>query len=139
MVIARVLGGADLLAQVADPWYLERCFYHLYPELVLGRADRERGPDGTDKLLFRDALDLLGKTPAFFEHVVRPRLDGGLGRVQDLLAAHFDGADPYADGIAANLARCALIVADDGRRHLRGVPVTTTRNLAPIYASAPAR
>ena len=44
-MLGRMLGSADLLGQVADRFYLERCYYHLYPELVLGGKPDPFWPD----------------------------------------------------------------------------------------------
>lgn len=139
IVLGRMLGSADLLSQVADRWYLERCYYHLYPELALGGGDRVRTPDGREQLLFSDAFDLLQKTPSFYENVVRKRLDHDFDNVARYLAVHFRGRDPYAEAIRRNLDRFDQVVADGARDHLRHVPLTTTDNLAAIYQAPPSR
>lgn len=115
--LGRMLGTADLVCQVADPLYVERCFHHLYGELVAGG-----GP-----LPFRDARDLVAQTPAFHAHVVAPRLAGELGDAARFLRAHFGGHDPYAEGAAANVRRCERIVAQDAWDEIGAVPPTTTR------------
>jgi len=137
VTIGRMLGSADLLCQVADRRYLERCYHHLYPELVVGGGDRARNADGTDKLLFRDARDLLAHTPAFHEHVVGPRLARDFANVARHLATHFGGADPYAASMQDNLERCRRIVAGNRWDLLAGPPPTTTRELDPVYRLAP--
>jgi hypothetical protein len=135
--LGRMLGSADLLSQMADRCYPERCFYHLYPELVAGGGDRVRTPDGQEQLLYRDAFDLLSKTPKFYENLVCKRLDQSFQRVARHLAAHFAGADPYAEAIHGNLDRIARIVAGGRSSDLPPEPVTTTRNLAAIYRARP--
>jgi hypothetical protein len=131
--IGCMIGSADLLCQMADARYLERCFHHLYPELVLGGGDRRKLPDGSDDMLFPSARDVVLRTPAFYDAVVRPRLEHGLGNVARHLAAHFDGPDPYAAAIRANLDRCAQFA--DGHRwdQLGPPPPTTTTRLDPVY------
>jgi hypothetical protein len=137
VTLGQMLGSADLLSQVADRHYLERCYFHLYPELVEGGCDRVRTPDGGEQLLFRDAFDLIVKTPGFYEHVVRRRFDHDFEHVARHLAAHFAGADPYADAIGRNLDRAARMI-DAGRPDEPWrEPPTTTRDLAPIYRSPP--
>jgi len=133
VALGRMLGSADLVSQVSDRSYLERCYYHLYPELVLSGYDRARAADGEERVLYRDALDLLRKTPAFYRDVVTKRLREDFGGIAASLATHFGGNDPYAGAIDANLDRCARIIADGGTRLLGPEPVTTTRDLAPIY------
>jgi hypothetical protein len=131
-----MLGSADLLSQFADRHYLERCYFHLYPELVLGGGDRVRTADGDERLLFRDAFDLVAKTPGFHEHVARKRFEHDFGRVAGDLAAHFAGADPYAEAIARNLERAARMIDAGGPEDPWVEPPTTTRDLAPVYRSA---
>jgi len=136
IALGRMLGSADLLSQFADHRYLERCYYHLYPELVQGGCDRVRPPEGGEQLLFRDAFDLIVKTPGFYAHVVRPRFDRQFDGVTRHLAAYFAGSDPYTAAIGRNLDRVARMI-DAGRLDDPWLePPTTTRDLAPIYRSA---
>ena len=139
VTLGRMLGSADLVSQMADPCYLERCYYHLYPELVLAGKDRLRAADGNEQLLYRDALDLLRHTPRFYEGVVRQRLDRDFGRMSRYLDVHFAGDDPYAAAIRRNLDRSVRIVADAGLGLLQAEPITTTGNLAAIYHAPPPR
>jgi len=137
VVLGQMLGSADLLSQISDHWYLERCYYHLYPELVLGGGDRVRTPDGREQLLYRDAFDLLSKTPRFYENIVCKRLNQDFQQVARYLAAHFGGTDPYAEAIQRNLDRFARMVADGPFGLLQPEPLTTTLNLAAIYHIPP--
>lgn len=116
VTIGRMLGTADLVCQVADPLYVERCFHHLYGELVASGAP----------LPFRDARDLVAQTPAFHAKVVAPRLVRDLGDATRFLRAHFGGRDPYAEGAAANLRRCERIVAESAWDDIGAPPPTTT-------------
>jgi hypothetical protein len=136
ILLGQMLGSADLLSQMSDRWYLERCYYHLYPELVLGGGDRVRTPDGQERLLYRDAFDLLSKTPRFYENIVCKRLDQDFQQVARYLAVHFAGTDPYAEAIQRNLERCARLVAG-GLAGPLPEPITTTRKLAAIYHAPP--
>jgi hypothetical protein len=137
IILGRMLGSADLLSQISDRWYLERCYYHLYPELVLGGGDRTRTPDGREQLLFSDAFDLLRKTPRFYENVVCKRLDQDFHKVTRYLAVYFAGTDPYAEAIRRNLDRFARVVADGALGPLQCEPLTTTSNLPAIYHFPP--
>ena len=139
ITLGQMLGSADLLSQISDRWYLERCYYHLYPELVLGGCDRMRAPDGQEQLLYRDALDLLSKTPRFYENIVCKRLDQDYQQVARHLAVHFAGADPYAEAIHCNLDRFARVIAEGPFGLVQLEPITTTRNLAAIYHAPPPR
>jgi len=137
ITLGQMLGSADLLSQVSDRWYLERCYFHLYPELVLGGSDRVRTADGQEQLLYRDAFDLLSKTPKFYENIVCKRLNQDFQQVTRHLTAHFAGADPYAAAIHCNLDRFARAVAEGPDSLLEREPITTTRNLAAIYHARP--
>ena len=137
VILGQMLGSADLLSQISDRSYPERCYYHLYPELVLGGGDRVRTPDGREQLLYRDAFDLLSKTPRFYENIVRTRLDQEFQKVARYLAVHFAGTDPYAEAIHRNLDRFARIVAEGPFGLLQREPSTTTGNLAAIYHAPP--
>jgi hypothetical protein len=137
IAIGRMLGSADLLCQMADRHYLERCYHHLYPELVIGGGDRCIVANGRQKILFRDARDLVAHTPGFYANVARPRLENDFANVARHLAAHFGGADPYARSTRDNLERCAAIVCDNRWDLLDGSPMTTTRELDPRYRAEP--
>ena len=139
ITLGQMLGSADLLSQISDRWYLERCYYHLYPELVLGGGDRVRTADGREQLLYRDAFDLLSKTPRFYENIVCKRLDRDYQQVARHLAVHFAGADPYAEAIHCNLDRFARVIAEGPFGLVQREPFTTTRNLAAIYHAPPPR
>jgi hypothetical protein len=132
ITIGRMLGSADLVCQLADPRYLERCYHHLYPELVLGAGDASR------RFVVEDAREMLARTPGFLRDVALPRLREGFGFVARHLAAHFGGSDPYAASTRDNLARCERIVAERRFDLLGGPPPTTTRDLDPIYAAGEA-
>lgn len=137
ITLGQMLGSADMLSQIADRWYPERCFYHLYPELVLGGCDRVRTSDGQEQLLYRDAFDLVSKAPKFYENIVCKRLNQDFQQVARHLAVHFGGADPYAAAIRCNLDRFARMVAEGPFGHLQREPITTTRNLDAIYHAPP--
>ena len=122
-----------LISQIADRHYVERCYFHLYPEFVLGGVDRLRSADGKETILYADAGDLLRRTPAFYQHIVSKRLDIDFGRVYRFLGHHFAGANPYAESVEHNLRHLSAVLGPDGLRHLRSEPLSTTVNLAPIY------
>jgi len=133
VTIGHILGSADLICQAADVRYLERCYHHLYPELVLGGGDRRTTPDGREEVLFQSARDLLARTPAFHDTVMLPRLRKGLGNVMRYLEAHFRGPDPYEASMRANQDRCARIVKGDRWDLLGGPPPTTSHGLDPAF------
>jgi hypothetical protein len=133
VTLGRMLGSADLLCQVSDLCYPERCYYHLYPELVLAGCDRLRDATGREQLLYGNAFELLRNTPRFYEQVVRKRLDHHFQHLDRCLASHFGGSDPYEVAIRANLDRVARLIAEERVELLDRDPVTTTRDLADVY------
>src|SRR4030095_9601415 len=79
--VGLMLGTADIIAQMADRCYLEKCRDRLYPEFVLGRIPA-----------FASAEDLVMKTPRFYEGACK-RLDEKLGRSYEYAARHFGGVN----------------------------------------------
>ncbi|HZN85644.1 MAG TPA: hypothetical protein VFB53_02560 [Burkholderiales bacterium] len=105
--IGQMLGSADILAQMSDRCYLEKCRDRLYPEFVAG---------GVARALYRSALELVRRTPAFF-HNAAQRLDLQLARAHEYAARHFGGQNLYLEEIHKNV-RHARLVADSGRDEL---------------------
>ena len=50
--VGHMLGTADIIAQMADRCYLEKCRDRLYPEFVLGGLTKKRLPGGRTQILF---------------------------------------------------------------------------------------
>ena len=69
-IVGHLLGTADLVAQLADRCYLEKCRDRLYPEFVLGGVAIDDRPQG--KVLYHSAHDLLGKTLSFYQTARAP-------------------------------------------------------------------
>jgi hypothetical protein len=65
-LIGNMLGSADIIAQMSDRCYLEKCYTRLYPEFVLGGVDRRTRVDGGEEVVFASAEDLVLRTPQFY-------------------------------------------------------------------------
>lgn len=115
-VIARMLGSADLISQLADRYYLERCRDCLYAEFVLAGLDRSTDAAGHEEVLYRDGEDLLLQTPAFYDKVIRKRLEKDFGNLQQVLDHHFGAVNPYAESMARNLAYLRRLIAENRLR-----------------------
>jgi len=63
--LGMMMGTADLLAQMSDRCYLEKCRDRLYPEFIASGMASPEAPGGG----YASPSDLLSKTPFFFEHV----------------------------------------------------------------------
>jgi len=88
--LGMMLGTADIIAQMSDRCYLEKCRDRLYPEFVLGRIPA-----------FSSATDLVMKTPRFYEGACK-RLEDSLGRSYEHAARHFGGPNLYLDAMRKN-------------------------------------
>jgi len=113
--IGQMLGTADILAQMSDRCYLEKCRDRLYPEFVAGGVARTR---------IRSAAELVRATPGFFLRATR-RLDLQLARAYQYAERHFGGQNLYLEEIHKNV-RHARLVADAERDDLlRRTPPAT--------------
>ena len=115
--LGELLGTADIVAQMSDRCYLEKCRDRLYPEFVLGALGAPRAAVALPN--FASGADLVAKTPTFYEHAVR-RLNMQLGRAYEFAAWHFGGANLYIDAMRRNAAYAA-----DGAAVLRRKPPYT--------------
>jgi len=69
-ILGYLVGSADLLAQMADRCYLEKCRDRLYPEFVLGEMTSMVKEDGSEEILFHSPEELLKKTPSFYQYIL---------------------------------------------------------------------
>lgn len=122
LTVAQILGTADLLAQLADRDYLEKCYHHLYAEFVVAGLARPPDQPADRDYAYDSPADLLRSTPAFIAQVVRPRLDHDFARCHAYLASHFGGNDPYMASIASNLQHLDAMIARDDFSRLRRRP-----------------
>jgi hypothetical protein len=98
-----IIGTSDLIAQMADRQYIEKCRDFLYWEFVWAGIAREAQPDGREIVRYASATDLVIKTPGFYQYLARPRLDKRLQGVERYAAAHLDGRNLYQEEIARNM------------------------------------
>jgi hypothetical protein len=98
-----LVGTADLIGQMSDRLYLEKCREFLYPEFVWGHIARETLADGREIVRYASPDDLMLKTPGFYEYVARARIDKKLGGVDRYAEAHFDGPSLYQTEIDRNM------------------------------------
>lgn len=103
-ILGCMVGTADLIGQMSDRMYLEKCRDFLYREFVVGGIAREKLPDGREVVRYSSPEDLIYKTPGFCEYVAKDRIHRKLGGVDRFAEAHFDGANLYEAEIDHNLA-----------------------------------
>ena len=123
-LIGNLLGSADILAQMADRCYLEKCYDRLYPEFVRGGIARRRNHDGSEEILFASAADLIFKTPRFYQGANK-RLNGDLGGSYSVVERHFGGQNVYFDEIEKNINHARAIAVEGDISMLRRRPAIT--------------
>jgi hypothetical protein len=99
-----LVGTADLIGQMSDRMYLEKCRAFLYREFVWANIARETLSDGREVVRYSSPEDLIIKTPGFYEYVARTRMERKLGGVDRFAAAHFDGPNLYQSEIDRNMS-----------------------------------
>jgi hypothetical protein len=117
-----MLGTADLIAQMADRCYLEKCRDRLYPEFVLGGIAAAPGSDGTLQVRYSSGLDLLRQTPRFVRETRAVRLNGEFEHAYRFLEPLFEGKNPYLEAIDRNLDYLQRILRVERWRLLRRNP-----------------
>lgn len=124
--LGRLLGTADLVAQMSDRCYLEKCRDRLYTEFVLGglAVHRERG--GETQVQYQSGEDLLKQTPEFYQTISRQRLDGEFKSAYRYFERWFDGKNPYLSSIRKNLEYLEEILRDGDWSRLRRTPPVFT-------------
>ncbi len=137
-VLGHILGTADLIAQMSDRCYLEKCRDRLYPEFVLAGVAVSRDETGP-RVRFGSGLDVLRNTPTFIADIRRTHLDGEFGSVYRHLSMLFNGRNPYMDAIEAHMAYLDEVLRTERWPMLRRDPpvftseknaVQTSRSLA---------
>jgi hypothetical protein len=101
--LGHLVGTADLLGQMSDRMYLEKCREFLYREFVWGRIARETLADGREIVRYASPEDLMLKTPGFYEYVARQRIEKKLGGADRYAEAYFDGPSLYQTEIDHNM------------------------------------
>jgi len=118
-LLGYMVGTADLIAQMSDRVYLEKCRDFLYEEFVWGGIAREKLLDGREVVNYRSAEDLIRKTPDYYQRVARKRIDEQLGAVDRYAGAHFDGANLYQTAIGHTMVFLRHIVEQNDLSQLR--------------------
>lgn len=95
--LASIVASADLMSQLSDRYYLEKCRDFLFVEFcAIGLAGR------TDTI-YPDRETLLAKTPDFFTWVINQRLEEEYRGVHRLIEVHTGGGNPWREAINRNM------------------------------------
>ncbi|MDB5810084.1 MAG: hypothetical protein JWN94_2206 [Betaproteobacteria bacterium] len=120
-VIGNLLGTADILGQMADRCYLEKCHDRLFPEFELGGIARRRDKGGDETVVFASAADLIGKTPDFYETAAQ-RLDFVLEAAYRYAEPHFGGHNYYVTAVEQNISYARKLAPAADKARLRRRP-----------------
>jgi len=127
--LGHMIGTADMIAQMSDRCYLEKCRDRLYAEFVLGGVALPIAANGGRQVKYASGLDLLRQTPEFVAEVRAKRLDGEFGAAYRYLEPLFAGRNPYVEAIDRNVDYLRQILRSENWRLLRRNP--------PIFAALP--
>jgi hypothetical protein len=122
--IGHMLGTADIIAQMSDRCYLEKCRDRLYPEFVLGGLAKRKLPSGKTQILFSSGDDLVHKTPGFYMNAAK-RLDLQLARAYEYAERHFKGQNLYLEEMQKNVRYAQAIADAPNTEMLRRAPPST--------------
>lgn len=126
ITVGHLLGTADMIAQMADRCYLEKCRDRLYAEFVLGGVALGFN-DGNPRVKYASGLDLLRQTPEFVMDVRSKRLDGEFQGAYRYLEILYGGRNPYMEAIERNVQFLRQVLRSENWQLLRRRP--------PIFAA----
>lgn len=117
--LGALVGSADVMAQMADCAYLEKCRDRLYCEFVLGGIAREVDARGTEQVRYASPADLLKQTPDFIRNTVEARLEGLFHGLYRYAAVHFGGPNLYMEAVQRNRRHLECLLAKNDERLLQ--------------------
>ncbi len=101
------LATADYLGQLSDPNYPDK-LGELFREF---RESDEFSNVPPENRVFKSLNDLIRRTPGFWTHFVRPKLENDFQRVYRFLARPYpEGRNPYLEAVEVNLARIVRLI-----------------------------
>lgn len=130
--LGAILGTADLIAQMADRCYLEKCRDRLYPEFVLGGVAAATDSDGALQIRYSSGVDLLRHTPQFVRETRAQRLDEEFGQAYRYLEPLFGGRNPYLEAIDRNIGYLNRVLRGERWPMLRRKPPLFTAGADPL-------
>lgn len=130
--LGHLLGTADLIAQMADRCYLEKCRDRLYPEFVLGGVALPVAESGWRAVKYASGLDLLRQTPEFMAETRRKRLEQAFGGAYRYLERLFDGRNPYMEAIERNAEFLKQVLRSESWQLLRRNPPVFVEPAEPL-------
>jgi len=126
IAVGHLLGTADMIAQMADRCYLEKCRDRLYAEFVLGGVALPFS-EGYPQVKYASGLDLLRQTPEFVNDVRAQRLERDFRGAYRWLEILYRGHNPYIEAIDRNVEYLRQVLRSESWQLLRRRP--------PIFAA----
>lgn len=121
-LLGYMLGTADLIAQMSDRCYLEKCKDRLFPEFELGGMTSTQDEDGKSVIIFESADDLLAKTPTFYNSEVKNRLNNLFQQVYKYAEAHFGNDNLYIKYLNKNISHIESLIETNKLDTLHRLP-----------------
>jgi hypothetical protein len=121
--LGALIGSADVMAQMADRAYLEKCRDRLFNEFELGGLTRERDASGVERIRYASPADLLRQTPEFIRRTLHDRLDRMFGNVHRYFGAHFGGPNLYLEAVERNRMLLEKLLAQSDEALLLRTPL----------------
>lgn len=123
--VGEILGTADIIAQMSDRCYLEKCRDRLYPEFVLGGLTRRRLATGETVTVFESGSDLVRKTPGFYSNASK-RLSEQLHGAYRYAEKHFRSrTNLYIEEMNKNVSYAKVLADAPTKNLLRRTPPGT--------------
>lgn len=137
-LIGNMLGSADIIAQMSDRCYLEKCYGRLYPEFVLGGVDRKKNAQGQDEIVFASAEDLVMRTPQFYQTAMK-RLHQQLDAMMRFAAERSGQRNLYVEEAEKNIRYARRLATEGGISGLRRQPPGEPDAAPGLLAEVPRR
>ena len=122
ILIGHLLGTADLMAQMSDRCYLEKCRDRLYSEFVLAGVAITSDRAHVSDIPYESGIDLLKKTPGFYQNMAMDRMNTKFNRCYRYIEALYNGRNPYFEFIDKNLRYLEHIIDSGDWQGLRRMP-----------------
>ena len=129
-LIGYMIGSADLIAQMADRCYLEKCRDRLFTEFQLGGMTEIIKENGEKEIIFDSAEALLIRTPDFYHHEAMHRLGHHFKHVYRYAMSHFEGDNLYMQSLQNNIFYIETLIQEQRLDKLKRIPLENSASLA---------
>ncbi|MEZ5571922.1 MAG: hypothetical protein R3E64_07835 [Halioglobus sp.] len=113
-LLGKLLGTADLIAQMSDVAYIQKCRDFLFEEFTEGGLAGDTSDGNHKRTLYQSPDQLLRQTPHFMRTAIGVRLDGHFNSVHRYAANYFNGRHLYMDAIEKNCLSLEAMLAVGG-------------------------